>query len=238
MLENKEGDLIPDKADIASRPRATLENTPSAEEQLIMYDAAWSEKRARNKEVRDYSWTQTGKDIWTNSLTGTIADNAYDFYQSLGAQETPLSEDDWEAMVKEAQESGLPENWLSELQDVRTVEEFQRVLGRSQNHIEAAERLSSTWSSVGANLLASAVDPASLALAAGIATPLMQAARVSALAANTGARKAANLGIANADHVANVAKHSRRTLMGSSALTGCEPACNFDPYSGVIGAQF
>lgn len=221
MLDKTEGNVIPDKADDApSTSRPTLEQTPSAAENAVMRDAAWREQRAQNKEVRDYTWGQTAKDAWTNTLTGTIVDNAYELYQNIGAQETPLTEDEWEAKVKEAQESGLPENWLSELQDVRTVEEFQRVLARSQNHIEAGERLGSTWSSIGVGILANALDPAAWPIAAGIMTPMVRAAKASALAANASARKAVNLGLANADHVANATKAGRRTLMASSALAG------------------
>lgn len=239
MIENTGGKLKPYEAEstpinepaentdtaglpVPSTPprRATLEQTPSAAEQLIVRDAAWREERARNKEVRDYTWEQTRGDIWNNSLSGSIVNNVYDFYQSWGAQETPLSESEWEAMVKEAQEGGLPEAWLEELQDVRTAEEFQRVLARSKEHIAAAERLNSTWGSFGANLLASYLDPAGWPLAAGIVTPIMRSARAAVAARSAAAHKGASIGLASGETFANVAKANRRELIGSSALSG------------------
>lgn len=241
MLKKTEGDLIPDKADIA-KPHGqrrtneladttsagltphttrslTFSDVPSAEAQLVQHDQDARYAVDQDAEKRNYTWVQTASDAIKNTITGAAVQQFSD-WTAGSDNETTLTPETWEQMVKEAQDAGLPNEWLEELEDVETVEEFQRVFGRSMERIQVSERLNASWGGVAANLLANALDPVNIPLGAGVVNPILRASRAAVVGRNIAASKAASVGLATSDTVAKVARSGRLQGYGASALAG------------------
>jgi hypothetical protein len=179
--------------DFTARPK--VEDVPTSVHEMAISDAAWQETLARQKEQDEYDWGDVAKDSFSTSLPGALARIAGDAIYGTpddGPNLTPLSEQSFDERLKLAQQMGLAESAIWELQDARTEEEFDFLINRANEFQQARDRLMSNgWGAFAVDFLIQNFNPAELALGYGVVSPLrrlMKGADYSrkALAAGTG----------------------------------------------------
>lgn len=176
--------------------RLHVEDAPTAVDEMVISNVAWKEKLQRQKEDDKYGWGDVLGDSYTTSLPGAIGRMVMEDVPE-GPNLTPLTEQDFDTKLKLAQQMGLSEGALWELQDARTVEEFDFLVNRAKNYEDARERLSNSgWGTFAVDFLWQNLNPAEVALGVTMISPVMKTMKAAnatraALAAGVSASSAA-----------------------------------------------